>query len=138
MRTAIDSNVISAIWSGEPSARKLLIELGTSAERGGLVICSAVYAELHAYPGISRADIHAFVEKTRIVIDWAIERDIWEKAAERFAIYATRRRQHSGDPKRVLADFVIGAHALLRADRLVTLDKRGYQQNFSELALVGG
>ncbi|MBT9329982.1 type II toxin-antitoxin system VapC family toxin [Paracidobacterium acidisoli] len=136
MRTAIDSNVISAIFSAESTAKDLINALGHSASQGGLVICPVVYTELHAYPGVTRADIHTFLEKTRITVDWTLERDIWELASERFALYAARRRQHSGNTKRLIADFLVGAHALLRADCLLTLDKRGYRENFGELTLI--
>jgi predicted nucleic acid-binding protein len=36
----------------------------------------------------------------------------------------------------LLPDFLIAAHALLRADRLMTLDPARYQQDFPELRLA--
>ena len=39
-------------------------------------------------------------------------------------------------PKRLLADFVIGAHALYSADRLLTLDEGRYRRDFPELKLL--
>ncbi len=38
-------------------------------------------------------------------------------------------------PRRLLADFMIGAHALLSADRLMTFDTKVYGQDFPELRL---
>ncbi len=37
---------------------------------------------------------------------------------------------------RLLADFVIGAHALLQADRFLTLDAGAYEQDFPDIALL--
>jgi hypothetical protein len=39
-------------------------------------------------------------------------------------------------PKRLLADLVIGAHALIHADRLMTLDPARYRHDFPEFKLV--
>jgi hypothetical protein len=40
-----------------------------------------------------------------------------------------------GEPRRLLADFVVGAPALLRANQFFTLDKRLYRRDFAELLL---
>ena len=56
---------------------------------------------------------------------------LWREAAGRFAAYARRRRRSGGgQPKRLLVDFLIGAYAFLRADRLLTLDPRRYAEDF--------
>jgi predicted nucleic acid-binding protein len=39
-------------------------------------------------------------------------------------------------PKRMLVDFVVGAHALLQADRLVTQDEDRYARDFPDLRLI--
>jgi len=41
-----------------------------------------------------------------------------------------------GQPRRILADFVVGAHALLRTDRLFTFDRDRYMTDFPELPLM--
>jgi hypothetical protein len=63
----------------------------------------------------------------------------WIKAGRRFAHYAKRRRRSSCQgPKRLLADFIIGSHALSRADRFMTLDPKRYAPDFPELKLLSG
>jgi len=100
------------------------------------VICPVVYSELHGYPGISRDTIDAFLDATRVDVDWLMDEEVWALAGDRFASYVKRRRkQKHAAPKRLLADFLIGAHAQLRADRLLTLDQRRFRQDFPELIL---
>jgi len=50
MRTAIDTNVISALWSGEPASNGIAALLGEAQKEGGLAISAPVYVELLAYP----------------------------------------------------------------------------------------
>jgi predicted nucleic acid-binding protein len=58
-------------------------------------------------------------------------------AGRRFARYADQRRKSAhGHPKRLLADFLIGSHALLQADRLMSLDASRYGQYYPELKLA--
>lgn len=136
MRTAIDTNILSALWTGEANSGKVKQLLNTAAERGGLVICPIVYVELRAVPGATAAFMENFLERTSIVVDWNLDKAIWQLAAERHEKYAIRKRkQRMGEPKRFLADFLVGAHALLRADVLLTLDQRPYRRDFTELLL---
>jgi hypothetical protein len=137
VRTALDTNVISSIWSGEASEQAIRIALREAAAVGGLVLCPAVYGELRAYPGVTHEFLDTFLAKTRIAVDWELDGAVWRLAAERFAHYAERRRRSgSGMAKRLLADFIVGAHAVLRADRLMTLDRGRYERDFSELAMI--
>ena len=137
MRTALDTNVLSSIWSGEPSEQAIRTAIREAAAVGGLVLCPAVYGELRAYPGATREFLDNFLAKTRIAVDWELDGAVWQLAAERFSLYADRRRQSGGGtPKRLLADFIVGAHALLRADRLMTLDRGHYEREFAELAII--
>ena len=136
MRTAIDTNVISAIWSGEKSGPQLLEQLNQARLNGGLVICPVVYTELHGYPQITRPQVDDFLAVTSITVDWALDRDVWNLASERYRNYVTRRRkQRDGEPRRLPADYIVGAHAALYADRLITRDKRRYVVDFGEVRL---
>jgi len=137
MRTAIDSNIFSAIWTGEASVPKLLAQLEAARKEGALVISPFVFAELHAYPGATGAFVRGFIASTEVSVDYRLEERIWTETGRRFAHYAARRRRSSGtEPKRLLADFLIGAHALVQAERLMTLDPTRYSQDFPELRLL--
>ncbi len=137
MRTALDTNVISALWSSEPLASRVAAELAQAHAQGGLVICAPVYAELLAHPSASPAFVDSFLADTNITIDFELDEPVWRQAAKSFAVYAERRRRSSGGAaKRLLVDFIIAAHALLRADRLMTLDASRYERHFPQLRMV--
>ena len=137
MRTALDTNVLSALWSDEPSARGIESILFKARSEGGLVICAPVYCELLAYPSATRQFVHEFLGGTGILVDFLLDEDVWQRAADSFVAYARRRRRsRGGSPKRMLVDFVVAAHALLRADRLLTLDASRYRQDFPKLHII--
>lgn len=137
MRTAIDTNVFSAIWSWERSAERAAAQLGAARTEGALVISPFVFAELLAYPGTTEGYVRRFLEDTGVSVDFRLEERIWTETGGRFARYAARRRKATGaGPRRLLADFLIGAHALLQAERLLTLDPSVYQQDFPEVTLL--
>lgn len=137
MRTAIDTNILSALWSGERLASAVSEALDQAATDGGLVVCAAVYAELRAHPKAKLDFVDDFLSSTGIAIDFDLGEPVWREASVRFAKYAARRRaSRGGGAKRLLADFIVGAHALLRADRLLTLDQSPYSRDFPELEQI--
>jgi predicted nucleic acid-binding protein len=137
LRTAIDTNVLSAIWSDEPSAQSLIAQLGLVKAHGALLISPVVYVELLAYPRATNKFVKDFLLDTGISVDFILKERVWEEAGRRFAHYANRRRRSGSDgPKRLLADFLVGAHALLQADRLLSLDPAIYKHDFPELKLL--
>jgi predicted nucleic acid-binding protein len=80
--------------------------------------------------------INRFLHDTGILSDFLLGEEVWREAASRFARYATRRRKSGGQaPKRMLVDFIVGAHALVTADGLFTLDRDRYTRDFPELRL---
>src|SRR5213596_2154680 len=87
---------------------------------GGLVVSAPVYAELLAYPKAKESFVNDFLADTGIAVDFEFQQPVWLGAGRRFARYAKRRRRsaHQG-PKRLLADFIIGSHALAQADRFM-------------------
>lgn len=137
MLSAIDTNVISALWSKEPAAVGMTDLLFSARQEGRLVICAPVYAELLAYPGASQTFIAAFLQDTQIEVQVNLPLDVWTLAGEAFSAYVERRRQNrDGQPKRLLVDFIVGAHALLHADRLLTLDVSRYRTAYPDLKLT--
>jgi predicted nucleic acid-binding protein len=137
VRTAVDTNVISALWSGEPAASRVAAQLEQAHAQGGLAISAPVYAELLAHPSVVPQFVDNFLADTGVTVDFDLDERVWRQAANSFAAYAHRRRRsHGGSPKRLLVDFIVAAHALLQADRLMTLDARRYKQDFPKLRIV--
>jgi predicted nucleic acid-binding protein len=137
MRTAIDTNIISAIWSGSAPSAHVARVLAQAANDGALVICAPVYVELMAYPNATAQYLDQFLASTRVNVDFLIEEPVWRETAQRFTAYVRRRRKSGGgESKRLLADFLIGAHALLHADRLFTLDPHRFERDFPKLRLI--
>lgn len=133
-RTAIDSNVIVALWSREPAATRMAELLRGARAAGSLVVAAPVWAELHAAPGATPEFVARFLADTEIAVDLVLDEPVWRKAAQAFAAYAQRRRTSGGGhPRRLLVDFVVGAHATVRADRLLTLDPVRYRTAFGGL-----
>lgn len=137
MTTAIDGNVIIALWDEEtlvstPSRRALDIAF----LRGGLVIAAPVYAELLAAPRRTEAFLKKFLQETTIMVDWNLGEEVWRTAARAFQAYAEqRRRQRDSNPRRILADFLIGAHAQVHGFRFLTRDERLYRIAFPQLKI---
>jgi predicted nucleic acid-binding protein len=137
VRTAIDTNVLSALWSNEPASANIPRQLGEAQNHGALLISPVVYAELLAYPKATESFVNGFLSGTGITVDFDVEGAVWVDAGRRFARYADQRRKSGhGDSKRLLADFLIGSHALLQADRLMSLDATRYRQYYPELKLA--
>jgi predicted nucleic acid-binding protein len=138
MTTALDTNIVIALWNEDDAlnsaARSAMDE---AYARGGLVTVAPVFAELLAAPARTEAFVDYFLRETGISVDWDIDEQIWRTAGRAFQNYAKRRRKTpGGSPRRILADFVIGAHALRRGYRLLTLDDRLYRSAFPRLSIA--
>ncbi|MBP9665185.1 MAG: PIN domain-containing protein [Pyrinomonadaceae bacterium] len=137
MITAIDTNVVAALLNADDALNSIASSaLYAALTEGALVISAPVFSELLAFPNRDEAALDEFLGKTEISVDWHLEETIWRTAGLAFRSYARRRvRQGSERPRRILADFVIGAHALTRGYSLLTLDKSLYKTAFPNLRL---
>jgi predicted nucleic acid-binding protein len=134
---AIDSNVLIGLWNPDDSLNlEAQNALDAAMERGQLVIAAPVYVELRAVPGRDDGTIDIFLGRTGIAVDWKIDERIWREAARANNEYVTRRRKNFKLPRRVAADFVIGAHASVRGYSLLTFDQRTFRSAFPNLILV--
>lgn len=110
MTTAIDTNVIVAVWDAEDSLHRIArAMLDTAFNESMLVISGAVYAELLAAPGRTEQFLNQFCEDAQIEVEWELVPNVWKAREQLFS--AMRRDGRGRKARRILADFVIGAHA---------------------------
>jgi predicted nucleic acid-binding protein len=130
MISAVDSSVILDVLTDNPEfADTSEALLRRAMTEGKLVIGVCVLAEI----------IPAFKdEKTlkEFLADWQIEfvpssRDSAILAGRHFARYLSR----GGRTGRIVADFLIGAHAMFHADRLLARDRGYLRDYFSKLTV---
>jgi hypothetical protein len=137
VNTALDTKIIIAPWDADDvlnmAARNLL---DAAAQRSALIIPGLVYAELLAQPQRTEATINNFMEAGDILVDWEISSHVVLAAGYAYKSYVVRRlSSRSAHPRRILADFLIGAHALVNEYVLLTLGQRHYRAAFPKLAL---
>jgi predicted nucleic acid-binding protein len=128
--TAVDTNILFDVFLPDPQwDQQSLRALEAAYDQGALVMCSIVYAEL--VPQFeNRAFLDAALHKIKCTIE-PPDRDCAFLAGERWSLY----RKQGGKCERIITDFLIGAHALQRADRFLTRDRGFYRQYFQELIL---
>jgi predicted nucleic acid-binding protein len=130
MTTAIDTNVLLDVLIPNESFYAASVEALERSATGLLVICDIVYAEL-AIHFEEQSECDEFLASNEIRVQ-SLTREAHFLASRAWRAY----RQRGGKRSRILADFLIGAHAQKQATRLLSRDRGFYRDLFPDLALV--
>jgi predicted nucleic acid-binding protein len=136
--TIIDSNVIAALWNLDDALNAAARSaLDATLAKGPLVVPAPVYSELMAFAGRTESFLDGFFRDTGIAVAWHMEERVWRSAGQAFQSYAgRRRRQRDPGPRRIFADFLIGAYAATHNSSLLTLDEGHYRAAFPSLKIL--
>lgn len=131
MITAVDTNVLIDVFGadarfGQSSAGALRVCLN----EGAVVACDVVWSEARAaFPSEE-----AFMRALRTLgVRFS---PMMEQAATLAGAAWKKYRAAGGKRERVIADFLIGAHAASQCDRLLTRDRGYYKKHFARLAII--
>lgn len=131
MITAVDTTVLIDVFEPDPAFGPRSREaLRAAISEGSLISCEMVWAEVVAtFPSATEAE-HAL---KRLGIEFS---PIGAAAAVAAGVSWRSYRDSGGPRTRLIADFLVGAHAKLQAERLLTRDRGFYRTYFKQLRIL--
>ena len=154
MITAIDTNILLDILIPDAEYAQRSKELiDTCHEKGQLMICEIVYSELASqFP--SDLELKSFLNETYIRLVNSNESVLvltgekWKHftrsrsdkpqcptCGEKVSVHCPKCRKDISFRQHIISDFIIGAHALVNAELLLTRDRGFYRTYFRDLKI---
>lgn len=128
---ATDSSVLIDLISGQGTASDAAADsLRQALHQGPVVLCEVALAEVCT-------SLKGGAQIMDVLVDIGIHYSAMEpKAALRAGEMQRRYRQRGGSRSRTVADFLIGAHAMMQCDALITRDAGFYRDYFKGLKVI--
>jgi predicted nucleic acid-binding protein len=127
---ATDSSVLIDLIGGGDDSLAAAEAVRAALHAGPMVLCEVALAELcTSLKG--GAEVLQHLEEVGITYS-AME----PKSALRAGEMQRRYRQRGGNRSRTVADFLIGAHAMMQCDALITRDAGFYRDYFKGLKVI--
>ena len=132
MITGVDTNVIVDVLEPDPVHGSASRDaLARCLGEGTVLACDVVWAEVATIYGDQQS---ALLEALRALAVQYTE--VTEDAALEAARHWHAYRSRGGRRQRIAADFIVGAHALVQCDRLLTRDRGFYGKSFTALTVL--
>lgn len=128
---ALDSPVLLDLLIGDAAhAEAAQTCIGDALARDDVVVCDAVVAEVQS---VLETSVSVMEPLAQLGIRYL---PVSEGAAMRAGHMHRRFRARGGGRERLVADFLIGAHALLQCTALITRDSGFFREYFKGLKLI--
>ncbi len=132
MITAVDTNILIDILEPDPRYGAASGDALTRClAEGTVVACDVVWAEVATVYGDRQAELLVAMETLGIEFS-----EVAQEAALEAARHWHAYRSRGGSRQRIAADFIVGAHALVQCDRLLTRDRGFYRGGFERLTVL--
>lgn len=133
---AVDTSVLIDLLGDDPRADTAEAALRLALSSGPVVVCDIVVTEVTAGLGHGSEVMEALEEMGMSFL--AIDQRAAIRAGEMQRKYKQRLREAGSSPNspRAIPDFLVGAHAMLQCDGLISRDQGFFRDYFKGLRVI--
>lgn len=129
---AVDTNIFLDILIPDTIYSSLSLDaLRAAGRHAQLVVCEIVYAEVAAQFAGTGLNVEHFFRDAQVSLHHSSQ-SVLRTAGVSWREYKRR----GGSRERIVADFLIGAHAMSETKALITRDEKFYKTNFKNLSVI--